>query len=135
MICIYCGSKTRVMNSRLQKRHNNIWRRRECGNCMAVFTTSESPDFFKGWVVESSNDVQPFSRDKLFASVHDGLKHRKTAITDATHLTDTIIGRLYSLLSSGSLNKSDIIVATMDILKNFDKVSYTQYQAYHPLDK
>lgn len=134
MVCIYCGSETSVINSRPQKRQNHIWRRRQCSSCAAVFTTSEVPDFLKSLSVVRGSNLQPFSRDKLFLSVHDSLKHRKTALGDATGLTDTIISRLYPVISSGCVRNSDITSATSLVLEAFDKASATHYQAYHPLD-
>lgn len=133
MICIYCGSDTKVINSRPQKRHNYIWRRRQCIKCGAVFTTSEVPDLFKGLMVLTGAQMQPFSRDKLFLSVYDSLRHRKTAITDTTALTDTIISRLYPNASSGSLDSHEIAQITINVLKRFDKAAAIHYEAFHPL--
>jgi transcriptional regulator NrdR family protein len=99
---------------------------------MAIFTTSEAPDLLKSLSVTDGKNLQPFSRDKLFLSVHDSLKHRKTATNDASWLTDTIISRLYPLIASGSLNAPDITQTTTVILKRFDKAATTYYQAYHP---
>ena len=133
MVCIYCGAKTQVINSRLQKRQNHIWRRRQCNDCSAVFTTSEIPDYFLGLAVKHKTNVQAFSRDKLFLSIHDSLKHRKSAHADATGLTDTIISKLYPLISQGGLKSTDISTCVISILRNFDKPAATHYLAYHPL--
>lgn len=51
MVCIYCSGETQVINSRPQKRLNNIWRRRKCTACEGIFTTSESPDLTSSLVV------------------------------------------------------------------------------------
>lgn len=133
MVCIYCGVKTQVINSRPQKRQNHIWRRRECQGCRALFTTSEAPDFLKSLSVRRKKVLQPFSRDKLFLSVHDSLKHRKTAINDATGLTDTIIGKLYPLIASGSLDDREIVLVTVETLDAFEPAAATYYRAYHPV--
>ncbi len=132
MVCIYCKSDTFVINSRHQKRLNNIWRRRKCTSCTAIFTTSESPDLLKGLSVLHNGRLQPFSRDKLFLSVHDSVKHRKTATGDATALTDTIIAHLYSTIRSGSVDIITIIKCASKILKRFDKAASSHYQAFHP---
>lgn len=132
MLCIYCSGTTDVINSRHQKRINNIWRRRQCAQCMAVFTTSESTDLFKSLSVVHKNDLRPFSRDKLFLSVYDSLKHRITATDDATSLTNTIISHLYPLIRNGGINREDIIRISAQILKRFDKAAASHYLAYHP---
>ena len=133
MVCIYCGAETSVINSRPQKRSNHIWRRRQCTDCTAVFTTSEAPDLSKCLVVVRGKALQPFSRDKLFLSVHSSLKHRKTALTDASGLTDTILSRLYPHIASGTLPVLSIVATTLKTLKHFDTASATHYEAFHPL--
>lgn len=133
MKCVYCSGDTKVINSRLNKRANHIWRRRSCLECKAVFTTDESPDFFKSLVVKKAKAVEAFNRDKLFISIYDSLKHRKTAHNDATGLTNTVISKLYPLIDSGSIGQSDITKATQSVLKHFDKVALTHYSAFHLL--
>lgn len=132
MVCLYCGAKTGVSNSRHQKKQNHIWRRRVCMDCGAIFTTSESPDLLKSLIVQSGKRVQPFSRDKLFLTIHDSIKHRKTAQSDATALTDTVISRLYPLIVVGSLKKEAIVQTTTEILRRFDKTAASHYKAFHP---
>jgi transcriptional regulator NrdR family protein len=132
MVCIYCQSETRVINSRLQKRVNNIWRRRKCESCKAVFTSVESPAFDKQLTVQQSpSHVQPFSRDQLFLSVYDSLKHRKTALNDASALTDTIVGHLLPRIQNAALESITIAEEANKILKRFDKVASVHYRAFH----
>lgn len=130
MVCIYCSSKTSVVNSRRQKRSNKIWRRRQCLKCQAIFTTSESVDLDKSLVITSNSQYKPLKRDKLFVSVYDSLRHRKTALNDATALTDTIINRLYAR-HSAQIEKNDVIKIASEVLKKFDKAGYVYYTAYH----
>ena len=69
MVCLQCGSETKVVNSRLQKRSNQVWRRRQCSSCQSIFTTQETADYSSIWLVKhSSGKLVPFSRDKLFLS-------------------------------------------------------------------
>ncbi len=131
MVCIYCGLKTSVINSRLQKRQNHIWRRRQCISCMAVFTTSEAPDLYKGLAIESDGDIKPFSRDKLFVSVHDSLKHRKTATEDAMHLTDTIISKILPSVQKAQITKNNLSELAFNVLLHFDKSASVYYKSYH----
>jgi len=133
MVCIYCDSRTRVLNSRHQKRINRKWRRRECIICKAVFTSLESIDFGGSIAVSSTKHLQPFHRDKLFISIYNSLKHRKTALRDATELTDTIISKLYSYMKNAILDKESIIFVSLQTLKRFDKVAAIHYEAFHPL--
>ncbi len=131
MVCIYCGSKTEVTNSRLQKRLNHTWRRRQCLKCHAIMTTSEQIDLEKTILVTRQGRLEPFRRDILFVSVHDSLKHRKTAISDATGLTDTIISALYPEMTDAQVETNTISKTALKILKRFDKVAATHYQAFY----
>jgi transcriptional repressor NrdR len=133
MVCPYCNSSTSVVNSRPQKRTNSIWRRRRCDNCQAVFTSTEQIDLEKSLVIARLGSLQPFLRDNLFISVHDSLRHRKTALRDATALTDTIIARLLPLADNGTLDRDQIVTITTVTLEHFDTAAAVQYAAFHPV--
>lgn len=77
--------------------------------------------------------IEPFSRDVLFISIHDALKHRKTAVSDAAHLTDTIIRQVLPESRTATLLRQDVVVRAGAILSRFDKAAGVHYQAYHPL--
>lgn len=132
MVCMHCGSETEVFNSRPQKRFNKIWRRRRCKSCKAVFTTVEDALYGDLWLIETAKGkLEPFSRDKLFLSLHSSLGHRKTAIADSGALSDTIIKKLVLMVADGKLKSSDIIKATEVALNRFDKLASTHYRAHH----
>ncbi|HUP26343.1 MAG TPA: hypothetical protein VM124_01695 [Candidatus Limnocylindrales bacterium] len=132
MVCIYCGHDTQVTNSRLQKTRNQVWRRRHCQQCASDFTTLEKPDLPTALAVIHSNDYRPFLRDKLFLSVYESLKHRKTALSDATALTDTIVGQLYPCIKNGGIKRGQIIATASEVLHRYDKAAASHYNAYHP---
>ena len=134
MVCIYCGAPTQVINSRHQRRLNNIWRRRKCKVCVAVFTTEERAALHLSLMVAlPANRLVPFSRDYLFASVYDSCGHRPSAINDATALTQTIITSLVRAQRNGIVTLADIARATHALLQRFDPAAATIYAAYHPL--
>lgn len=136
MVCIYCGNDTKVINSRFQKRSNNVWRRRQCLNCNNVFTSIEQPELQGSLVVKKiGGRIEPFSSDKLLISVYEACKHRKTAVNDAAALTDTIIGRLQKHIANASLTRTDIVKVASEVLKRFDRSAQVQYLAFHPLDR
>ena len=84
-------------------------------------------------MVEVNGRLQPFLRDKLFASIYDSLRHRKTALNDATALTDTVIAKVLGLISDGRIEGTVITQQTSAILKRFDQAAAVHYAAYHPL--
>lgn len=130
MVCIYCGQKTKTTNSRSVAKTQRTWRRRSCISCKAVFTTSEAADWEKSMRVKGGSSLEPFSRDKLFLSLHGSLSHRKTAITDAKWLTDTILAENLPC-KSGVLDASEIKAAAQEALRRFDNAAFTHYKAHH----
>ena len=84
-------------------------------------------------VVRKSTHVTPFSRDILFTSLYDSLRHRKTAINDATALTVTVIAKLLGQIHSAEIDRDAIATETKAVLQRFDKAAAVHYAAYHPL--
>ena len=134
MVCVYCSHETRVGNSRHQKRLNRVWRRRTCIKCGTTFTTSEAVDLSGSITVKHDKRLEPFQRDKLLLSVYESLKHRKTALSDATSLTDTIISGLYPLMHSAMIENDQISQVVFAVLERFDKPAAVYYAAFHPID-
>jgi transcriptional repressor NrdR len=133
MVCIYCGHDTQVTNSRHQKRLNQVWRRRKCTYCGAIFSTTEGANTSQALSVQKNNGLEPFSRDKLFVSVYDSLRHRKTVLDDATALTGTIISTLTPLAEGAAIDRDVVITVTTTVLQRFDKPAASHYQAFHPI--
>jgi transcriptional regulator NrdR family protein len=131
MVCIYCQSPTQVVNSRHQKRQNQVWRRRKCLNCHAVFSTLEAVDTEQAVHVLTNKGSAAFSRDKLLISIYESLKHRKTALTDATALTNTIWGKLQLLIDNATLLREQVIEVTATTLEHFDEAAAVHYRAFH----
>jgi transcriptional regulator NrdR family protein len=83
--------------------------------------------------VQKNNGLEPFSRDKLFVSVYDSLRHRKTVLDDATALTGTIISTLTPLAEGAAIDRDVVITVTTTVLQRFDKPAASHYQAFHPI--
>lgn len=131
MDCVYCGEKTRTVNSRKTAKGRQIWRRRKCTGCNTVFTTDEQTVLTLAIRVKSKNNgLKPFLREKLYSDVYDSLSHRKTAYSDAQRLTDTIISKLIPC-RTGVIGRSEIKNAALEVLKRFDKAAATYYKAHH----
>jgi transcriptional regulator NrdR family protein len=133
MVCIYCGGNTHVINSRSQKRLNQVWRRRKCLSCDNITTSHEAVDLASGVRVELDGDLlQPFLRDKLWLSIYESCKHRPEGLSEATALTQTIIALLVndSEFSTRLQRKVIIKIATVT-LQRFDAEAAAIYGAYH----
>jgi transcriptional regulator NrdR family protein len=87
------------------------------------------------WAVRSaSGTLQPFSRDKLLMSLYASCQHRKTALDDASALTDTVIKKLLSSTRDGTINSQIITDTALVALSRFDKAASTHYAAFHAGD-
>jgi transcriptional repressor NrdR len=132
MVCTYCGGKTEVVNSRHQKRANQVWRRRHCLNCSATFSTHEQATYDTVWRVQTRNaTLEPFHKQKLFIELYKACEHRPTALDDATALTDTIVGLLRKHATHGLLESNDIALTSHEVLRHFDKAAAVYYEARH----
>jgi transcriptional regulator NrdR family protein len=132
MVCVHCGHNTRVVNTREQKRSNQVWRRRQCETCKAVFTTEEAVVYQGSWTVRSSACVvRPFSRDKLFISLYESCQHRSTALNDAAGLTDTVIKKTGGQIKDGVVSRRSLVQTAQVALNRFDEAASVHYQAFH----
>ncbi|HVC36748.1 MAG TPA: hypothetical protein VNE40_04905 [Candidatus Dormibacteraeota bacterium] len=132
MVCIYCGLRTAVVNSRHQKRQNQIWRRRKCLSCGAIFTSHESANYNALLQVKATNgQLQAFSRDKLFLSLYNSLQHRPEALDEAAGLSDTVIGRIARSAEEPIINVTTISHVVCVALLRFDRIAANHYQAFH----
>ena len=132
MFCPYDGSDTRVTNSRPSKKYPEVWRRRKCHTCDAVWTTREYIDLSTSHRVRTRHKhLQAFSRDKLFLSVKNALQHRKTALDDAIALTDTIVAKVMKHSKDPVVEITQIVEITSTVLRHFDKTAAAVYDAKH----
>lgn len=133
MVCIYCGSETRVTNSRHQRRANQVWRRRMCTKCHAIFSTTECIDLYKTILLRRKTQLEPFSREKLLVSIYESLRHRKDALADATAICGTILGYLPPLIVDAIIDRDDLVAITTETLQRFDSAAATHYAAFHAI--
>src|SRR3990167_3416257 len=131
MNCIYCGGETEVTNSRAQKRSNQVWRRRHCKACGAVFTSHEAIDLSSALVVDCGRP-EPFTTDMLFTEILLALQERKDCYLAAREVTSTVIRELLKLPDKPRIEPKQISRAAAKVLKRLDKRAYLRYMAEHP---
>jgi transcriptional repressor NrdR len=132
MVCIYCGGETKVTNSRLQKRNNQVWRRRQCLSCSQTFTTHEVIELESALSITKNGVASPFLPDRLLKELLVSLQDRKDAYTAARELLSTVIRKLLALPGSPLFEPAEISRETADVLKKFDKRAYLRFIAEHP---
>ena len=95
MKCIYCKNKeTSVKNSRKTNAGMYIWRRRECKQCEAIFTTKESPLADNIFIIKRNGKRQRFVYEKLLVSVIYALEGGK----NRDHGTEALFAKRISRL-------------------------------------
>jgi transcriptional repressor NrdR len=132
MVCIYCGGNTKVVNSRRQIRNNQVWRRRQCLACQAVFTTHEAVELESALSVSSAAGLRPFLPDLLLKELMNALRHREDAYTASREVLGTIVRRLLALPDKPVYTPMDISKTAAEVLKRFDRRAYLRYIADHP---
>lgn len=99
--------------------------------CRAVFSTQETVQYRLAWQVRHGKRLEPFSRLRLLISLQTSCGHRKTALSDAEALTETVIRKLTAYVSDGSIDKNDITQVAQVALNRFDKAASVHYAAHH----
>jgi transcriptional regulator NrdR family protein len=134
MKCPYCNQESKVTNSRLQKRANNVWRRRQCLVCHAVWTTLESSQSSTTYKVSSNGVMIDFHPELLLISLYECLKHRKTPELDAQYVYSTVLTNLKSR-NQPTFEIQLITIAAYKVLKNYDKLAADIYKATHKINE
>jgi transcriptional regulator NrdR family protein len=131
MVCIYCGSRTNIINSRLIKKSGQKWRRHRCDQCKAIFTTTEDYQLESCLLVSHPADnkiPEAFSRYKLFLSIYSAVKHLERPANTAGDLTNTIINAVCGQKPlKPIISSDDISNAVIRVLKRYDAASAIRY--------
>ena len=132
MVCIYCGNRTKVTNSRPQVRLGQTWRRRECTRCHAVFTSLEQialTDVLRA--KKRSGTLEHFERDKLFLSIYRSIDHLPESIGLARELTDTVLSKLFRKKPmSPIIETREISIITAQTLKAYNAAASVRYLSF-----
>ena len=109
------------------RRGGYTWRRHTCPRCHAVYTTREYIEHSVSYRLRMPDgSYKPLIRDELFVMILDSLSHRKTSLTDASALTDTILGQVYAakrlIIPSG-----DFFTLAARIIQRFDRTAYVKF--------
>ena len=107
-----------------------MWRRRKCTACSAIWTSLERPEASTVWRVQQNGHLLSFSYETLYISLYEALKHKKTAVQDAKHLTDTVMQKL-TANKKAILSTELITQTTYDILRRYNKLAAELYKTTH----
>jgi transcriptional regulator NrdR family protein len=131
MVCILCDSKTKTTNSRPSADGHQTWRRHTCKRCSAVFTTRESADMSIDYRFERADGlIEPFSRDTVFLSIVDSMRHRPDHIRESTALTQTVLSKLQSH-NRLIIRRRDVTEAVYEALRHYNIGTAQIYRSLH----
>lgn len=134
MYCINCfHPSTHVTNSRPNKKHPLIWRRRHCAVCNHTFTTHERPSLRDNLFISlESGKTEPFNLGKLVISVAKAFTHsERDAEYNSLWLAQTVEDTISTQLKR--VTPEDIAAITHQTIRQFDELAAVQYGARHQL--
>ena len=126
MVCLFCQHKiTDVINSRQHASRPQVWRRRRCRACQAVFTTYETPAAAMLPTVESPKP-QVFSTARLMVSLYHELPENDERPDTAWELAQTVTQHLLAMQLL-KLSPEKIAQTACATLLAYDKPSAMRY--------
>ena len=131
MVCLYCGSKTKITNSRYNKELHKTWRRHRCTNCNWIFTTYESIDMLQAVMVKKrSGKLEPFYEYKLFTSIKKSIDHISQPAKNANMLVQSVLRLVYRDLNGPVVTSLDLDRYVASVLKRFNAAAAVKYLSY-----
>ncbi len=128
MKCPYCGSKSKVVDTRIAG--EGIRRRRECLACGQRFTTYERVAPMRLMVVKADGRREEFDRNKLLTGVRKACAKRPISIETIEELVSGIEGKLYSR-GEREVESRVIGEMVMEQLRALDDVAYVRFASVY----
>ncbi len=131
MRCPFCGNEdTQVKDSRPTEDNAAIRRRRICGHCGARFTTFERVQLRELTVIKSSNEREPFDREKLLRSLKIALRKRPVEPERVERVVNSIVRQLESS-GETEIPSKQVGEMAMQALGTLDQIAYIRYASVY----
>jgi transcriptional repressor NrdR len=135
MHCPFCRHPdSRVMDSRTSEDGSAIRRRRQCPECGARFSTTETASLT---VIKRSGVIEPFSREKIVSGVRKACQGRPVTDADLRLLAQDVEEAVRAT-GVAQIDANDIGLAILQPLRLLDEVAYMRfasvYQNWENLD-
>jgi transcriptional repressor NrdR len=129
--CPFCGNEdTQVKDSRPTEDNAAIRRRRICGHCGARFTTFERVQLRELTVIKSSNEREPFDREKLLRSLKIALRKRPVEPERVERVVNSIVRQLESS-GETEIPSKQVGEMAMQALGTLDQIAYIRYASVY----
>lgn len=127
MKCPFCSSKkTKVVDKRSVQGNSMNWRRRECLNCERRFTTYESFDAAKLFVVKKNGSKSPFDKNKIVESIIKSRGKKRLTLERIEGVVDDIERTLLAK-NVEDVSSKEVGALVLEHLKRVDPVAYIRY--------
>lgn len=128
MVCLYCHSKTKIINSRYNKELFCTWRRHKCSKCSATFTSYENIELSQSIkVIGDNGELNPFDRNRLFASIYSVLGHQSNQLQSVKIVNNAVLRHILMINSLPTITSKQIIYFTALVLKQYDASAAIKY--------
>jgi len=131
MRCSNCGcQEDKVIDSRTSREGATIRRRRECLHCGHRFTTYEEIENEAITVVKRDDRREPFSREKLLASLRIACRKRPVSPRTLEEIVERIIREIGDKYDR-EVPSMAIGERVMAALKDVDQIAYVRYASVY----
>ena len=128
MNCPFCRYEdSRVIDSRPSDEGSSIRRRRECAQCGARFSTSETAVLS---IIKRSGATEPFSREKVINGVRKACQNRPVDDDDLALLAMRVEEALRST-GQAEIEAQEVGMAILPPLRELDEVAYLRYASVY----
>lgn len=136
MKCPYCGHpEQKVFDSRPTREGEAIRRRRECESCGRRFTSFESPEKPRLFVVKRGAGREEFDREKLLSGMVTACHKRPVALEQLREAALFIERDLFDLCED-DVPSSEVGDRVMAALNSLDRVAYVRFASvYHEFEE
>lgn len=128
MHCPFCRHPdSRVMDSRTTEDGSAIRRRRQCPECGARFSTTETASLT---VIKRSGVIEPFSREKIVSGVRKACQGRPVTDADLRLLAQDVEEAVRAT-GVAQIDANDIGLAILQPLRLLDEVAYMRFASVY----
>jgi transcriptional repressor NrdR len=126
--CPFCRNPdSRVMDSRTSDDGSSIRRRRQCPECGARFSTTETASLS---VLKRGGTTEPFSRDKIMNGVRKACQGRPVTESDLAMLAQTVEETIRAT-GSAQVEAQEVGLAILEPLRKLDEVAFMRYASVY----
>ncbi len=128
MYCPFCRNPdSRVMDSRTSDDGSSIRRRRQCPECGARFSTTETASLS---VLKRGGTTEPFRRDKIINGVRKACQGRPVTEADLAMLAQTV-EEIVRATGSAQVEAQEVGLAILEPLRKLDEVAFMRYASVY----